>query len=161
MKNNGKIILSAILAALLSASASAAFAKTNTYTEGQFTDVPAAEWYAKEVASTYELGLMNGIGGGLFDPEGNVTVAEAVTMACRASAAYKGETIASAEGEWYQMYVNYAVANGLVKDGQFDSFDRPAKRYEVASLFENAMPEGYFASKNAVDKIPAVSSSKE
>ena len=69
MKNNGKIILSAILAALLSASASAAFAKTNTYTDGQFTDVPAAEWYAKEVASTYELGLMNGIGGGLFDPE--------------------------------------------------------------------------------------------
>jgi hypothetical protein len=85
MKNNGKIILSAILATLLSASASAAFAKTNTYTDGQFTDVPAAEWYAKEVASTYELGLMNGIGGGLFDPEGNVTVAEAVTMACRAS----------------------------------------------------------------------------
>ena len=161
MKNNGKIILSAILAALLSASDSAAFAKTNTYTEGQFTDVPAAEWYAKEVASTYELGLMNGIGGGLFDPEGNVTVAEAVTMASRASSIFAGETIPSADGEWYQMYVNYALSKGFVKDGQFDNFDRPAKRYEVASLFENAMPEGYFASKNAVDKIPDVSASKE
>ncbi len=161
MKNNGKIILSAILAALLSASVSAAFAKTNTYTEGQFTDVPATEWYAKEVASTYELGLMNGIGGGLFDPEGNVTVAEAVTMASRASSIYAGETIANADGEWYQMYVNYALSKGFVKEGQFDNFDRPAKRYEVASLFENAMPKGYFAAKNDVDKIPDVSASKE
>lgn len=145
-----------ICASLLVASA-AGFSKTKTYTDGQFTDVPASEWYAGEVKSTYELGLMNGIGEGLFDPNGNVTVAEAVTMAARASATYLGETIPSAGGEWYQMYVNYALTKGFVKAGQFDNFDRPAKRHEVAQLFENAMPEGFFVAKNDVKDIPDVS----
>ena len=61
-------VFSALLAALAVINACAAgFEKTNTYTDGQFTDVPAAEWYAKEVQSTYELGLMNGIGGGSYN----------------------------------------------------------------------------------------------
>ena len=78
MMLNKKILTGLILAGALAVSANAAFSKTNTYTDGFFTDVPRTEWYASEVKNTYELGLMNGIGGGLFDPEGNVTVAEAV-----------------------------------------------------------------------------------
>ena len=151
----------ALTAALLTAGAGAAgFAKTAAYTDGQFQDVPGSEWYAAEVASAYELGLMNGVGGGLFLPEGEVTVAEAVTMAARAAAIHAGETIdTSAAGEWYTPYVSYATAKGFVKAGQFDNYDRPAKRYEVASLFENAMPEGYFTAKNDVTAIPDVAAS--
>ncbi len=153
-----RAIIGAILAGALAVSASAAFAKTGTYTEGQFTDVPATEWYATEVASAFELGLMNGTGGGLFAPDGDVTVAEAITMASRAAAINAGETIdTSTGGEWYTPYVNYAVSKGFVTDGQFDNFDRPAKRYEVAVIFEKAMPEGYFAAKNDVTAIPDVS----
>ena len=148
--------VAALAAAVSISTAAAGFEKTKTYTDGQFTDVPVTEWYAAEVKSTYELGLMNGIGGGLFNPEGNVTVAEAITMASRAASINAGENIAAAEGEWYQMYVNYAVSKGFVKEGQFDNFDRPAKRYEVASIFENAMPDGYFAAKNDVSEIPDV-----
>ena len=138
MKMSKKFVISALLAGALAVISSAAFTKTKTYAEGQFSDVSATEWYAKEVQSTYELGLMNGIGGGLFDPEGNVTVAEAITMASRAASINAGETIPAAEGEWYQMYVNYATAKGFVTEGQFDNYDRPAKRYEVAKLFEDA-----------------------
>ena len=153
-----RAIIGAILAGALAVSASAAFAKTGTYTEGHFTDVPATEWYATEVASAFELGLMNGTGGGLFAPDGDVTVAEAITMASRAAAINAGETIdTSTGGEWYTPYVNYAVSKGFVTDGQFDNFDRPAKRYEVAVIFEKAMPEGYFAAKNDVTTIPDVS----
>ena len=91
---NKKILFAALLAATLSVGAGAAgFNKTGTYTPWQFTDVPGTEWYAGEVAGAYELGLMNGVGGGLFAPDGNVTVAEAITMASRASAIYAGETI--------------------------------------------------------------------
>ena len=152
-----KAWIGALLAAALTTSA-CAFSKTTTYTPGQFSDVPANEWYAAEVASTYELGLMNGVGGGLFEPEGNVTVAEAVTMAARAAAIHAGDTIDTASaGEWYAPYVNYAVAKGFVKEGDFDSYDRPAARHEVASLFENAMPAGYFAAKNNIASIPDVS----
>ncbi len=156
MNNSKRILIGLLLGATFALSASA-FSKTNVYTPGQFTDVPESEWYASEVASTYELGLMNGTGGGLFEPDGNVTVAEAITMASRAASIHAGETIPDAEGEWYQKYVNYATGKGFVVDGQFDNYDRPAKRYEVASLFENAMPDGYFTAQNEVSAIPDVS----
>ncbi len=155
-----RTLIGLVLAGALTVSASAAFAaKTGTYTEGQFTDVPATEWYASEVASAFELGLMNGTGGGLFAPDGDVTVAEAITMASRAAAINAGETIDTSTGEitGYTPYVNYAVSKGFVAQGQFDNFDRPAKRYEVAVIFEKAMPEGYFAAQNSVDAIPDVS----
>ena len=153
-----RTLIGLVLAGALALSASAAFEKNNVYTEGQFTDVPNTEWYASEVASAFELGLMNGTGGGLFAPDGDVTVAEAITMASRAAAINAGETIdTSTGGEWYTPYVNYAVSKGFVTDGQFDNFDRPAKRYEVAVIFEKAMPEGYFTAQNSVDAIPDVS----
>ena len=107
MMNFSKRFLTCLMAAAAFTLTASAFTKTNTYTEGQFTDVPAEQWYASEVKSTYELGLMQGVGGGLFQPDGNVTVAEAVTMAARASAINAGETIdTSAGGEWYTPYVN-------------------------------------------------------
>ena len=159
MKNRMLRLVSAIAVIALAVCVSvcaAGFQKTLTYAEGTFNDVPAAEWYAKEVQGAYELGLMNGKGEGMFVPQGNVTVAEAITMAARACAAYAGEEIPAAQGEWYQMYVNYAIQKGFLEDGQFDNFTRLAKRYEVASLFENAMPEGYYTAKNNVDEIPDV-----
>ncbi len=155
------VVISLLLATLLCVGASAAFVKTNTYSNGLFSDVKSDAWYASEVKSTYELGLMNGKGYGAFDPEGSVTVAEAITMAARASAMYKGETIAQSGTEWYDMYVNYAKSKGFVKDGQFDDFSRPAKRYEVAVLFENAMPDGYYTAKNSVEEIPDISEKQE
>ena len=157
MMNFSKRFLTCLMAAAAFTLTASAFTKTNTYTEGQFTDVPSEQWYASEVKSTYELGLMQGVGGGLFQPDGNVTVAEAVTMAARASAINARETIdTSAGGEWYTPYVDYAVSKGFVASGQFDDYDRPAKRYEVAMLFENAMPDGYYTAINDVEAIPDV-----
>ena len=149
------MLLAGIIGASLMLGASA-FEIKNTYAEGQFTDVPSSEWYASEVKSTYELGLMNGVGGGLFAPNGNVTVAEAITMASRAASIYAGETIESADGEWYQMYVNYAIAKGFVKEGQFADYNANATRFEVAEIFAKAMPEGYFSAKNNANECAEV-----
>ena len=156
-KVNKAALFTAVSAAVLSMGASAAFTKISTYTDGQFSDVNSEAWFAGEVKNTYELGLMNGIGGGLFNPDGNVTVAESITMAARAYATYIEETISHADGEWYQMYVDYAIKNGFVTEGQFDSFDRPAKRFEVAKLFHDALPKEYYTAKNIVTSIPDVS----
>ncbi len=135
----------------------AGFNKENSYSEGLFSDVEPSAWYAKEVQSTYELGLMNGKGGGLFAPDGLVTVAEAVTMASRAYSVYNGEDIPEVSGaEWYDKYINFAVSKGIMKNGDFDDYNRAAKRFEVALLFENAMPDGYFAKVNNVDSVPDI-----
>ena len=63
-----KTACSLFLAASACLCVSAAFEKTVTYAEGTFKDIPSGAWYAQEVKNTYELGLMNGTGGGLFAP---------------------------------------------------------------------------------------------
>lgn len=103
MKNISKFLTSALVVSTLAISVSAAgFAKTQDYPDGKFTDVASGKWYAAEVKSSYELGLMNGQSDTLFAPEGNVTVAEGITMASRVHSIYNGKTIAEKNGgKWY------------------------------------------------------------
>ncbi|MGN1121887.1 MAG: S-layer homology domain-containing protein, partial [Eubacteriales bacterium] len=160
---NKKFILgiaaSAALAVVSVLPASAAgFSKTASYTPGMFTDVPANEWYASSVSSSYELGFMKGTADGVFEPEGNITVAEAVTIAARVHDAYngKGTQFSQNGANWYDEYVSYAVANGIITADQFDSYERPAKRYEMAVVFSNAVPDSYLEARNNVTEIPDV-----
>ena len=83
-----KTFLTAFAATLAATSAfaitaNADFAKTKIYTDGQFTDVPATEWYADSVKEAYEFGIMNGNSATTFAPDGTLTVAEGITVAAR------------------------------------------------------------------------------
>lgn len=141
--------------ALLAMSVHADFAKTKQYTDGQFTDVPAAEWYAQSVKDAYEFGIMNGDSATTFNPDGTLTVAEGITIASRINETLTGTKIhASNGGEWYQMYVDYAIANGIMTAGQFDSYDINIKRFEIAELL--AKVAGNLPAINGVDKLPDV-----
>jgi len=151
----------ALTATLATAAFAAGFTKTHTYADGTFDDVKNTSWYSKEVASAYELGFMNGKAEGQFAPDGNVTVAEAITMASRVHAIYNGKEIAKTEGKWYDMYVQYALSNGIISEGQYENFDRNIMRYEMAVMFADSMPESYFAAKNNVKEIPDVNEKEE
>ena len=72
-----------------------------------FSDVPENSWYRDNVAAVCEFGLMNGKDADTLDPDGLLTVAEAVTIAARVHAAYYGKTIPSlpTAAHWYDMYV--------------------------------------------------------
>ena len=95
-----KLLCTVVAAASVTAMASAkGFTKTQEYKNGQFTDVPAKQWYAAEVKSAYELGFMNGKSDTAFDPDGNVTVAEAFVMASRLHEAYFGTEITNNKQE--------------------------------------------------------------
>ena len=48
-----------------------------------FTDVPRDAWYAEEVNRAAELGLMEGVGGGLFEPDRAPTRAELAAVVVR------------------------------------------------------------------------------
>ena len=67
------------------------FQKVHSYTEGQFTDVAAESWCAESVRAAFEYGLMDGVGGGRFAPDGSLTLAQTVVMACRIHSTYQGE----------------------------------------------------------------------
>ena len=158
-----KLIAAASATVALALCANAAgFDRMLQYKDGMFKDVAANAWYASEVKSAYELGFMNGVGDGQFSPDGNVTVSAGITMAARVHAIYNGKTIAEKKGaNWYDMYVDYAKANGIIADGQFDNFDRNITRIEMALLFTKAMPADYFTAKNDVKSIPDVTETED
>ena len=159
MKKQVWTVLAALLAAI--GVKGADLARVKTY-DVPFPDVAAGAWYADDVKTAFEVGLMNGDDTGAFLPDDGITAAEAVTVAARAGAAAKGETIPDAEGAWYTGYVNYARATGILTDGLFadGDFDRPAKRKEVARLFAHALPEDGYAVINDVTSIPDVTESR-
>ena len=159
----GKLLIGITAAAVLTASsvftASAAeFAKANTYTSGMFADVSESEWYASSIASSYELGFMKGTADTMFEPNGNMTVAEAITIAARVHDAYnaKGTQFSTGSANWYDDYVAYAVTNGIIEEGQFDDYNRPVKRWEMAVIFSKSVPESFLEARNSVDEIPDV-----
>ena len=155
-----KAILAAIaVASCFSVFADASFERSKTYTEGQFTDVPASEWYAQSVKDAYELGIMNGDSAVTFNPGGTLTVAEGITIASRIHATLNGKTIAPCDGEWYMQYVNYAAESGFLSEDMFDNYDRNITRAEIAVLLADSC--GNLPEINDVDFVPDVKSGED
>lgn len=119
------------------------FKASSTYTSSVYTDVSSAEWYNVSVKKCYELALMLGNGDGRFNPEGNVTLAEALTIASRVHNIYNGGNgilDTSVGQKWYDGIVTYATSNGIVKADDFTDFELAATRAEMAYIFSNALP---------------------
>ena len=156
------LLLTGALCLSLSAPALAAglenFQKTNTYTAGQFTDVPAGEWYAANVQSAYELGLMEGSSATTFNPSGNLTIAEALVLACRLHSTYVGDgaTFTGSGGAWYQPYVDYAVETAILSPGTYSDYTATATRAQFASILAAALPAEALTAINSVTALPDV-----
>lgn len=118
------------------------FQKTSTYYSGLFKDVSDGAWYADNVARAYELGLIRGHSASQFAPASNMTIAEAITLAARIHSVYLygKETFEYYDGgAWYDPYVNYARAKGIVTEN-YDC-KRPATRDEFVHILARALPE--------------------
>lgn len=121
MKKMLTVFLTAVLFAM---GVNAAFVKTNTY-DNNFSDVKDTSWFAENVKTAYELGFMNGKSEGKFDPNGNVTVAEGITMASRVHAIYNGIDIENFKKSVPEIRydfddlenVSFNNASGVIKDG--------------------------------------------
>ncbi len=106
MKNKTIKIISALLAAALLAATwggvyaeiLGGFGQTNIYDNSVYSDVNSEDWYGNYVAFAYEYGIMTGTSRGVFSPNGNLTVAEAITVAARLNAAHYGNTIGDVSG---------------------------------------------------------------
>lgn len=131
------------------AAQSSPFVRTRRY-EGNFTDVEAA-WYADSVAALYEYGLTDGVGGGAYAPNADVKISELVTFSARIRAAYLGESIPARQaGEaWYQPYVNYLRAAGVLGDEWDGHYAETATRAQMAGIFAATLPPEWYDGRNA------------
>lgn len=133
------------------------FVSANTYYDGQFTDVSGADWFSDEVRVSYELGLVKGESASSFNPNGNMRVSEAITLACRLHSIYYNNDTSFVQGSpWYQVYVDYAVDNAMITNDQFTNYDAYATRAEFAVLLASALPDEALPAINEIEVIPDV-----
>jgi len=105
--------LAAMLARLVAAQrAAGGQAGAGLPTIPSFRDVPRGHWAYGAVEEVYRLGLLKGLGGGMFGPGQPVTGAHVVTVACRlAGVAVRSPLPGEA---WYEPYVSAASSAGLL-----------------------------------------------
>ncbi len=126
------------------------FKKVNTYVPGQFEDVLASDWFAPNVADAYEFGLMIGAGDAFFNAYGDVTIAEAITMAARIHSIYtRGSDRFEKAALWYRPYLDYAVWNGVIA-GEYTDYGKTATRAEFAEILAGALPAEALGEINTV-----------
>lgn len=133
------------------------------YREGLFTDISDGYWYGKYVAKAYVLGLVRGNADGSFDPNGNVTLAEAVALAARLhSIYYTGDAVFVQGQPWYQVYVDYALAMGII-DAEAEDWNAEATRRQFAAILCGGLPETALMAINDIpdNSIPDVAVSDE
>ena len=135
------------------------------YYEGQFEDVPDEQWFTEAVANAYEYGLMKGISNTEFNPYGDVSIAQAITMASRIYSTYMNgeDVIKSKDGEpWYQAYYDYAYENDIINDELYNTdASIKATRAQFAEIFANSLPVEALYTINNVESnsIPDIKSS--
>lgn len=139
------------------------FERKNVYHQDQFTDVKANQWFTDTIASAFELGLMKGNSATTFNPYGDVTIAEAITMATRIHSinATGAESFVQTE-TWYQVYLDYAYQNGIISYAYYNSdVTQKATRAQFAEIFAAALPsENLYAINQIADNaVPDVSMS--
>lgn len=139
------------------------FSRRNEYFVGKFYDIDESEWFGFEkqavIAKAYELGIMNGYQDGTFYAEGNIRISEAIKMASVVHNIYNGGDGSFSQGEpWYQVYVDYAVSNGIINSDDFDDYTAFATRAEMAYIFAHSICKNDLTEINNISTIPDVAS---
>lgn len=101
-----------------------------------FTDVAADHWATGYINLASQQGIINGKGNGIFDPEGNVTFAEAVKMLV---VAIGYEPMAKQRGAYPTGYLTVANSTKMTAGISAGGTDTAALRSTVAMLTANAL----------------------
>ena len=114
-----------------------------------FSDVYGTNWFIDDVIYAHSIGLIDGKTATTFAPNDNLTYAEAVKLAaCMHQFCTKGTVTLTSGNPWYQSYVDYAKANGIIsKDYDWNT---PATRAGYMEIFAHALLDESFAAKNTI-----------
>jgi len=151
--------------------------RVKTYNKN-FMDVSDNSWYKNAVETAYEYGIVEGKGGDWFDPNGELTVLEALIIASRIHSCYK---YGKEEGaRWLNVYhdafdgyghagfryqysdVRYCESEGLIRAGEFDESineynpPTPITRAQMVHAWVRILQPEDMAKQNTVINLPDV-----
>ena len=122
-----------------------------------FTDVTSDKWYAAYIGTASSYGIINGVGGGRFNPEGTITRQEAAVMAARTAKLCGMDTELDAGAvrdmlaqftdyvtteEWARQGLAVCYQYGILDDSVLEIQPRAAiKRCEIAQMLFNLLGE--------------------
>jgi len=114
------------------------------------------EWFEIEVELGQHERWTDYITGIRFDPTNNNGIYYIDSIVLSASDKNVDE-------EWYDIYVDYAVQNGIIEKRQYSTNDygRSITRLELCCLFASAVPEENFPPINTVRGIPDIDRDRE
>ena len=122
------------------------------FREDLYSDVAKGDWFFDHVKNAYELGIMSGRANGTFAPFDAITLAETVAMAARLRSGYVGDHYDFSGGDpWYAPMVNYAIAQGMIREGEFTDYTAAALRGQFAYILSGALPPGALEEINTVE----------
>ena len=127
-----------------------------------FYDVDSNDWFYEPVKSAWQNDLIDGVTARYFKPERSLTVAQAVKLAAalhqKQSVGFV--TLQNGGTHWYDNYVNYAVANGLIEAAyqskSAENMNKAVTRAEFVHILSKLLNAGTI---NTVNNIPDVKSS--
>ena len=104
-----------------------------------FSDVTPSDWHYQYISELANKGLAYGNPDGTYAPEGRLLIDEFLAFTLRTL----GYNIANARGYWAQGYIDKAIALGLVDSGEYDKYDVPITREQIADIVVRASGESF------------------
>ena len=111
---------------------------TNSVYAVVLTDVQD-HWAKETIGYLVESGIVNGYDDGTFKPEDTVQVDAFIKMVVTSL----GHTLENGSSYWASTFINKAKELGLVKEGEFDTYESPINRAEMARMIVRALQEEY------------------
>lgn len=136
---------------------------TVNYGAGGFIDIPCDVWFFEDVKRAAESGLINGVSEIQFAPYENITIGATIKLAaCLHELHNTGKvTLTNGSVNWYDTYVEYAEANGIILRDEWDeAYNKTATRAEFVWIMYKALPAYSYIDPNPVadNAIPDVPS---
>ena len=108
-----------------------------------FVDVPVSAWYADAVRDAWANGLIDGVDAAHFEPDGSLTVAQAIKLAAALHQRIENGTVTLKNGSpWYRSYLEYAVEHGVIEESYLGysaaALNAPIQRAEFAHILYGA-----------------------
>ena len=125
-----------------------------------FYDVDSNHWFYEPVKSAWQNDLIDGVTARYYMPDNTLTVAQAVKLAAalhqKQSVGFV--TLQNGGTHWYDNYVNYAVANGLIEAAyqskSAEAMNAPVTRAEFVHILSKTLVGA--KQLNTVNSIPDV-----